>query len=515
MDAENQSSATAERGRVFRSSRFFGALENKCFRCSWFYGAHVTRLRWFLQTTAPGLHSVMDPFNDTAPLEAHGEEFLELLINKAPDAEWMEWLFASLLVAARANNSDVFHRIFALCKNNPELWAGPNRRYELVVHTAEGGSIEILSALLEIDFLVSTLKEVYRRRDSSALIAAATNGYQSCVAALIKAGASLEHKLIWGVTALTAAVANDRGGVVLELLAAGADVDNINDPGYAFVPNMNYPNYTPLGIASATDNGSMVDILLAAGADFDSNQTDILPVIIAAQTGSCRSLKRLLLAGADANVVNARGQSALHIACRYCCDDAVELLLRHNASFTSRCHKGLVPCDVVAMDILHRRERQEFGLFPSTLGVVETAAADRIYGMLRGARAWRRRSWLVMMRARRLVSAQRLDEFPSEKASPTIEHVPTGHDGKTTEGKDGDVCIAVEGLSLADAHPLGTPGVLDGRGKNEDSTNSLLLGRGHGSGNQTGHASGWESVVEWLLQCPDERGVFREILGFL
>lgn len=78
MDAENQTNDWA-------------------FSSSWFISE---RLRSFVQTAAPGLYSVLcdarfattsliNPFKDAALLEAHGEEYLELLINKAPDKEWM------------------------------------------------------------------------------------------------------------------------------------------------------------------------------------------------------------------------------------------------------------------------------------------------------------------------------------------------------------------------------------------------------------------------------------------
>lgn len=480
----------------------------------------------FLQTAAPVLYSRMSPFKDTALLEAHGEEFLELVINKAPEAEWMEWLFKSLLVAARADNTDVFHRLFALCKDDPDFWEVDRRvgrgyevvgrGYELVGHTAQGGSAAVLSDLLGVDFLLSTVWEVDERQFTpSALSAAAENGYRGCVAMLIKAGAPIEYKCILGGTALTVAVANGQEGVVIELLAAGADVDSINKSGYSFRPNVTYPNYTPLGMAAAQSYESMVGILLAAGADLGKNRTDSVPIIVAVQAGCCGSLKRLLVAGADVNLVNARGQSALHLACLNSREGVVELLLRHGASLTSRCDQRLSPCDVVAMGVLSVREtwrRLRRGC-PGTLDVVETAAADRIHGMLHGASAWGRRGWLIMMRAR-IVPVQLLDESATEKPSPG-EQAGSVDDEEAMEREFNGVCVAVEGLSLPGAPSTGTLRGLGDSEKSAISTTALSPGAGHDSAGQAGHGGGWDCAVEWLLQCPDERGIFREILGFL
>lgn len=296
------------------------------------------------------MHSILNPFHDMTPLEAHGEELLELLVHKAPHAEWMIWLHALLLVAASADNIDVFRRLLALCENNPESWAGDGRIAELVEHTAQYGCAGVLSALLELAFARTAVREVRAEiSPPSAHYCAAKNGHRSCVALLIKAGAALEYKGRMGGTALTAAVRGGHEGVVLELLAAGADVHNISAQYDVLIFSNMYSQYTPPGIAADRNNERVVDILLAAGADFGKNRTYPLPVMIAAQEGSCASLKRLLEVGADVNVVNPSGQSALHVACVHSRERAVSLLLRHDASLAWRCDDGGdSPHDVVA-----------------------------------------------------------------------------------------------------------------------------------------------------------------------
>lgn len=287
MDAENQ--RTRQRPRPAGG----GGLPR--YRCVWF---HFMGHRPFIRTAEPGLFNILNPFNDATLLEAHGGEFLELIVNKAPDPEWMDWLFIALLVAGGADNIGVFHRLFALCKNNPEFWAIEDRIRRLLYRSAVNGSAEVLSALLEVDyFLPEAVRGVDGEDRPSVLVNAAGEGHRSCVAILIKAGA--RPGLKWkGGTALTAAVEYGHQGVVLDLLAAG--LENINDQGTLF--RSNFRN-NPLCIAVWKNNESMVDILLAAGASFGKNRTEPLPVIIATKEGRCGPLKQLLVAGADPNVV--------------------------------------------------------------------------------------------------------------------------------------------------------------------------------------------------------------------
>ena len=483
--------------------------------CSWL-GPEC--LRPFLQRAAPGLFSVLKPFTDAALLEAHGEEFLELLINKAPDADWTAWLQVSMEVAARADNANVFRRLFALCRNDPEFWAVDHRIERVVHRSVARGSAEVLSALLEVDMLLSGMERKYRASFydcAPALVHAARDGHRSCVALLIKAGSPPERNILTGeslVHALGAAVSRGHEGTVLDLLAAGADVNSSLHPD-------NLPN--PLYTAVRENNESMVNILLAAGADFEKKWMDTMPVRFAATIGRCGPLKRLLEAGADANAVNSRGQSALHMACSNNHEGAVELLLRHNVSVTSRCDAGLSPFDVVATGILNTREFPNFSprdraRLPCTLNVEETAAADRIHGMLQAASAWGRRGWLVMMRARRLAAGRHLDDSSLENPSAP-EQGPHGSNAtcRTVETTDGGVCVGVEGLALAGVPSTGASGGCKSHENGGVCTQGLSPGGDHKSGKQAARGDVWEPAVEWLLQCPDDRGVFREILGFL
>lgn len=498
----------------------------------WFYDKGV---RSFLRTAAPGSFEQPNFHGCSGDkktlLLSLGEQLLERQVSEAPETEWGAWLFCSLQMVATADNIHVFRKIFALYENDDEFWAGTvddleyhyveNKMDLLLIYTAEGGSAEILSALLEYDRFLSAARQVNVsvHLPASLLICAARNGHRGCVAILVEAGAPVNYKWYMGETALTTAVENGHEGVVLELLAAGADVESFNNDGCMSSDCIPFPGFTSLGIAVAQDNESMVDIFLAAGASFGHERTDNLHVITAARTGSCGSLQRLIEAGVDTNEVDSRGQSALHVACTHCRDGVVDLLLRHNASLASRCDdEGLLPYDMVAQGLLGTRENWRVHPWrrgnPATLDAVETAAADRIYSMLHEASAWGRRGWLIMMRARRLAAVQLLDGSSLEEPSPA-EQDPPGNDGETKEREGGGVCVAVGRLTLAGASSTAARGEFDELERNSVSREGLLSGEGRENGNQVEDGGGWECAVEWLLSCPDERCVFREILGFL
>ncbi|CAN0486718.1 unnamed protein product, partial [Scytosiphon promiscuus] len=192
-------------------------------------------------------------------------------------------------------------------------------------------------------------------------------------------------------------------GVALELLAAGADVNKIHAIRFrrGIGVSMRHNDFTPLGVAVHNNDKEVVDVLLEAGADPSKGPEGFIPLHMAASSGRCVILNHLLLAGASVSLVDTDGRSALHHACAYNKHDAVDLLLRHNASVTLLCNNGLSPVDVVGADVLALRQRSHF-YHPSTLNTAETSAVDVICDMLRAASAWGRRGWLVMMRSRPL-----------------------------------------------------------------------------------------------------------------
>ncbi|CAN0463223.1 unnamed protein product, partial [Scytosiphon promiscuus] len=188
-------------------------------------------------------------------------------------------------------------------------------------------------------------------RSLTALHEAAEGGHRSFVAKLLEAGAPIESKLVSGSTALTEAVRHRCKGVVLELLAAGADVNAIEASFSPGAPRTSAPficsDFDPLHIAVENRDENMVDILLQAGAKPSREAMNVLPLHTAARQGSCQIMNSLILAGARVDAVDAVGRSALHLARAYSHPDAVDLLLHHNASVTLMNNGGLSPMDVV------------------------------------------------------------------------------------------------------------------------------------------------------------------------
>ncbi|CAN0484523.1 unnamed protein product, partial [Ectocarpus sp. 12 AP-2014] len=135
----------------------------------------------------------------------------------------------------------------------------------------------------------------------------------------------VEHRR-YSETALAVAVREGHEEVVRELLSAVADINTDNSYVYSL-----------LYLAVYTNNERVMDVLLAAGEDIGGDRTDKpnvprQPLHAAAMKGFCRPLEKLLRAGANVNWVNSKGQTALHLACSHNHENAVEVLLRHNAS---------------------------------------------------------------------------------------------------------------------------------------------------------------------------------------
>ncbi|CAM9278649.1 unnamed protein product [Ectocarpus fasciculatus] len=377
----------------------------------------------------------------------------------------------------------------------------------LLAQTAIGGSVDILLALLELNGFGAEVCDVDKLdyRPLSALYTAAMLGRTRIVKALIEAGAPLESMI--GDTALSAAVRGGHEEVVRELLAAGASIWNTRR-------TIRTPGQNLLSVAAYENREGTIDDLVAAGANLGKDRGDSLPLHVAAKEGYCRPLERLLLAGAKVDCVDGVGRSALHVACFYNQESAVEMLLRHHACTSLLCDEGLSPCDMVAVDALETRQRRTMGPSPCTLNVVETSVADRISGILRSASRWGRRGWLVMMRARHLDAEQVLGASMSLLSlSTTAWNEGQGaplRDGSATENMDQDCPPPTAGWS-ASAAANATPTCARSPGGHCQEPRKSA---GPGNLADTGGCV-WKVAVVWLLRCPDECGVFREVLGFL
>ncbi|CAN0532969.1 unnamed protein product [Ectocarpus sp. 12 AP-2014] len=382
--------------------------------------------------TGGDLNAVLEPYDDVALLEQHGADVFDLLIRLASEELWGQWILLLLEVSASGRSAITFHGLFPLC---PGLWSDQYniinllRRVAIVGHNTEvlstlleidgalplpsgfvrdlvegavRGSLEVMSNLLAVDSVLSQVQEVDDTGYSSLPIFsfAVSLGDRSMVVALIKADAADRDEAL---------------GIVLDLLAAGADVNNAGHNDQTRMPFVN----SPLCLAAAKNKEGRMDLLLAAGVDLGNERVDILPLHDAAQHHSCGAMQRLISAGASVHQLDSRGRSALHVACLHNCEGAVKLLLQYNARVMLLCDDGLSPFDVVAIAVLQRRQSNQcWGLRrrPSTSNANETSVADRILQMLRRASTWERRAWLIVVRhriARDPLAAESSSRLPS------------------------------------------------------------------------------------------------------
>jgi uncharacterized protein len=225
-----------------------------------------------------------------------------------------------------------------------------------------------------------------RDRDGAmALAHAARAGQTALVQMFLELGAPIDARNIAGSTALYAAAESDRAAVVRLLLDKGADP---NLPGRSGV--------TPLGAAAFRGNVGVVDTLLAHGADAKiADRTGKAPIVYAAAFGFTAIVSRLIAAGVDPNarygndltalmwaaghddgaglrdieaviellvergaqldLADNRGRTALMIAAENGHATVVELLLRHGADRSLRDRDGKTALELATNDSVRER----------------------------------------------------------------------------------------------------------------------------------------------------------------
>ena len=198
-----------------------------------------------------------------------------------------------------------------------------------------------------LDFGVEINTKDYRYEP---LFEAAVTGNRQIVEMLLDAGAEIDHRSVWGGTALFGAISLDHLELVQLLLAKGADPSLREKSGrttFAYVrsaavakiliergadiESTNSYHQTPLMAAaggSAQRDVELVELLIAAGANLEyKDKEGTTALILAARKGSATNLRALLTAGAKVDARGKNGTTALHEAVREMELEAIEILL--------------------------------------------------------------------------------------------------------------------------------------------------------------------------------------------
>ncbi|CAN0302000.1 unnamed protein product [Ascophyllum nodosum] len=338
-------------------------------------------------------------------------------------------------------------------------------------------------------------------------------GHEDVVSVLLQEGADRDARTSQGFTALHCASGRGGLGCVKVLLEAGADV-NVRSEGRqrrtplhaaavlgdktitvellnwgATVDIPDTEGITSLHIAAAVDNLEVALTLLRAGASTGAVQAGTLntPLHLAAFQGARSVVLALLQAGAEVSTRNVNRESPLHLACMMLDLAIVEILLSRGADETAPNSDDHTPYDVLGHGL-----DESAG---SAAGGGDLETRDRIAAVLARApaeRNWRRRSWLVMMRAR-------------------ASSVATGPDFRAREGGgDGEkeayrrrACSETSRAVMATGSTRGDVGVEAG----------VVLCNEDGAGSSCADGT-LAAYVSWVVRVQEE-GIFRHVTAFV
>ena len=188
-----------------------------------------------------------------------------------------------------------------------------------LIHASQKGCLEIVKTLVDAETDVN-IKNEY---EQTALMRASREDYLEIVKTLIQAGADLnlqgqaQGTTEKGWTALIHASRVGNLAVVKCLVDAGADL-NLKTKG----------GWTALMHASDQSHKEVVKVLRAAESGKPHDSDDL---IRASENGYLKTVKALIDAGADVNIKNGYGKTALMCASRKGCLEIVKILIQARA----------------------------------------------------------------------------------------------------------------------------------------------------------------------------------------
>ncbi|CAM9934551.1 unnamed protein product [Ectocarpus sp. 8 AP-2014] len=230
----------------------------------------------------------------------------------------------------------------------------------------------------------------------SPLMLASRNGHRSTVEVLLRAGADTTPRATDSgefshMAALDVAAAQGHVGVIKALLGNGGDASAVDDLGCTA---LHYANRHKHG-------GEVVDVLLDAGVDVNAKtENGSTPLLCCALRRHDEAMVALVKRGGNVNEKTNNGMSVLHWVCvlqQPGVDRVVGLLLRWGALETALDNGGKTPSDHLELAA---------ALFAGTSAAPRNSAREEIQRALAllarapADRTWRRRCWLVVLRAR-------------------------------------------------------------------------------------------------------------------
>ena len=366
------------------------------------------------------------------------EELLARAIHNLSDEDWTDWLRVPLIGAAAQGNADAVELLLEAGiagggSTGIGTWMIPGGDGRTLLHAAaDSGNARVIEALLDAGAGVVVNSVTGCRGGGggsggghlgsggfSPFHVAAIQGSVPAAMALARAGAAVHRRAPFQQSALHLAAGTGNVEMVYALVTElRLAVEGSDDLGA-----------TALHAAAWHGEAGCVRALLDVGAEVDArDECGRSPLFQACRCGGgggggtssrdgCKAVGELLAAGADVNAASDDGETGLYQACRYGNTKAVHLLLRHDADETARCDLGKTPGDVAREAAVRAARRRSSragndgvdagecggGGGGGGLDDFSSAVAAEIELALAAApagRAWRRRGWLVMLRAR-------------------------------------------------------------------------------------------------------------------
>ena len=398
--------------------------------------------------------------------------------------------------AVVVNRADVVRFMFDKCKGYDvdTLDGGGSTPLRKAVTL---GHMSVVRALLDAGADVS----LRFQDDRSALDRAASRGYVGISRAIVEHGADMNAVGADGRAAIHHAAAAGKAGVVSLLCHMGAAFDELDGEGYTplhlcaisghvatsrillaagadVTRQGSLLSLSPLAFAAAKGNVDVLRVILGhAGADVNAETAGVTALHAAAALNNVEAIDVLVGAGASVDHVSGGGGTPLHLAVSRGSGAAVLLLLRHGASINKQSATGRTPLHSAAVaagtqvniaelvDLLLRQGADEtvrnidgqtaadlVGSQAENLNSREVARVRELLANAPADRAWRRRGFLVMCRARYPGGRVRLGQGCIQRRADMAEEA--GSSADPSEAADDDWAGVASMLMGVGADPI-------------------------------------------------------------